>query len=180
MKLEETKGATNYVDISVSSELFEKASRGWPVKRFNGKYNCVEYLNSPSGLIILAHQNTRDRQVDGIHPAVLSESINSDRNIVEPLKSHSGNPFSNSPVEYNMHWMTRRSQGALIQKAFGRMIDQGDKEAYVIELSTSVQLAIYDAPFGLVIALSGSRTNDVAVILSAGEVDFMEEGVIRS
>lgn len=37
-------------------------------------------------------------------------------------------------------------------------------------------MAIYDAPFGPVIALFDSFTNDVFVILEAGNADFIEGG----
>lgn len=69
-----------------------------------GGYRMVEYFNSPHGLIVYAHR--ADDQVDGIHPASLSESIRSFRNIIEPLH-HS----RYEGTKYNVHYMTRRSQG---------------------------------------------------------------------
>lgn len=43
-----------------------------PTVKMIAPYEAVEYLNSPAGLIVLAHQNTIAGQVDGIHPSILS------------------------------------------------------------------------------------------------------------
>jgi len=163
----------NYVHVQVTTGMFERVSKGWRFTRFGNNYGRVEYLNSPSGLIVLAHQDTNAGQIDGIHPASLSGSITSPRNIIEPFRT-----TDSAPIAYNLHWMTRRSQGALIHDAFGRMVDSGDPEANSIETpdGETMGMAIYDAPFGPVIALFDSFTNDVFVILEAGNADFIKGG----
>ncbi len=72
-------------------------------------YSHVEYMNAPQGLILLAHHDDIVGQVDGIHPAALSDSIDRPVNIIEPLAAFDGKLFTRNPVAYNSHWMTRRS-----------------------------------------------------------------------
>ncbi len=98
-------------------------------------YCAVEYLSAPAGLIVLAHHNTIDGQADGIHPACLSKCIDRPVNIIEPLR--------NVAEAYNVHYMTRRSQGALVREAFGRMIDGGDPEAPRVETDRHFTLEIF-------------------------------------
>lgn len=111
---------------------------------FVAPYCQVEYLNSPEGLILLAHQDTVAGQVDGIHPVTIGKSISSERNIVEPLK---GSQCAASA--YNVHNMTRRSQGALVLEAFGRMVHGGDDEAHSVSSDKNFRrLEIYNTNFG--------------------------------
>ena len=163
----------NYVHVQVPAEMFERVSKSWRFVRFGDNYGHVEYLNSPSGVIVLAHQNTTVGQIDGIHPTSVSGSITGSRNIIEPFRT-----TESAPIAYNLHWMTRRSQGALIHDAFGRMVDSSDPEAHAVETpeGEAMGMAIYDAPFGPVIALFDSFTNDVFVILEAGNADFIDGG----
>lgn len=119
-----------------------------PILVLIAPYYNVEYLNSPKGLIVLAHQNTDDGQVDGIHPTTISEAIMTSRNIIEPLKSK-----QSGALEYNVHYMTRRSQGTLILEAFGRMINGGDEEAISISTEKFFKLEFYNTNLGLVIGV---------------------------
>lgn len=110
-------------------------------------YCQVEYLNSPKGLVVLAHHDTIAGQVDGIHPPEISKSIKSERNIVELLKgSH-----RDAPV-YNVHYMTRKSQGFLVQEAFGRMVHGGDEDAPSVSSEKNFRrLEIYNTKLGPII-----------------------------
>ncbi|MDP8251488.1 hypothetical protein [Pseudochrobactrum saccharolyticum] len=149
-----------YTDVTMSVENF----RGYvssvvgrkkvlPSLVLEAPYSHVEYLNSPAGLIVLAHHNTPDGQVDGIHPACIGKSIINPRNIIEPLK---GSKLS--PHAYNVHYMTRRSQGSLILEAFGRMIDGGDNEAPAVKPSGGFNLEFYNTRAGLIIGVIESDT----------------------
>jgi hypothetical protein len=109
-------------------------------------YTMVEYFNSPVGLIVFAHHNTIAGQVDGIHPAALSDSIVSPHNIIEPLTGSGDNAMA-----YNVHYMTRRSQGSLVLKAFGRTIQGGEEEAPWFKTGKSFQLEVYNLKTGVVI-----------------------------
>lgn len=175
---ETVKTPIPYGHATMRAETFGIFSDGWRCIRVGENYDPVEYLNSPHGLIVLAHQNTVAGQIDGIHPANLSGSISHNRNIVEPLKADDGMVFNNTPTATNLHWMTRRSQGALVLEAFGRMIDSDAPEACVLTSPEPMALEIYDAPFGPVIALFDSFTNDVHIIWPgiAGDVEFIESG----
>ncbi|MCA1775341.1 MAG: hypothetical protein LC676_06945 [Loktanella sp.] len=96
-----------------------------PSVQMAAPYYLVEYLNAPAGLIVLAHHDTDAAQVDGIHPAIIGDDVAANFcNIVEPLKG-----IGPKAPAYNVHWMTRRAQGSLLMKAFGRNIDVGDDEA---------------------------------------------------
>jgi len=110
------------------------------------RYYSVEYLNAPSGLVILAHQDSDDAQVDGIHPAAIGKSVDNFRNIVEPLKGTS----TDAPA-YNVHYITRRSQGGLVREAFGRMIQQGGPEAPHVSTDKSFYLEIYNTRIGPIV-----------------------------
>lgn len=123
-----------------------------PSVRLIAPYYSVEYLNSPSGLIVLAHHDTIDGQVDGIHPKSIGESIASSRIIVEPLKGI----CPESPA-YSIHYMTRRSQGALVLKAFGRMVHGGDDEAHCVDTEKYFSLEIYNTKVGPIV---GAIEND--------------------
>lgn len=109
-------------------------------------YYEVEYLNLPKGLVVLAHQDTVASQVDGIHPPEISKSIESDRNIVEPLRR-----LHRDAPAYNVHYMTRRSQGALVQEAFGRMVHGGSADAPSVSTEKSFRLEIYNTKLGPII-----------------------------
>lgn len=131
-------------------------------------YAGVEYMNSPAGLIILAHQADRWGQVDGIHPACLSSSIEKPGNIIEPFRCR--------PVEtaYNMHWMGRRSQGALVLEAFGRMIHGDDPEAPNLKTNSRFSLKFYASAFGLIVGIFERGTKAVHVIKPASfDLDTM-------
>ncbi len=117
-----------------------------PILVLIARYKTIEYFNSPEGLIVFAHRDTIAGQVDGIHPTSISKSILSNRNIVEPLKGK-----KSGALEYNVHYMTRRSQGALILEAFGKMIDGGDEEAIGISADKSLKLEFYNTKLGLII-----------------------------
>jgi hypothetical protein len=123
-----------------------------PIYVMVARYAEIEYFNSPEGLIVFAHDDTIDGQVDGIHPTSISNSILSNRNIVEPLKGK-----NSGALDYNLHYMTRRSQGSLILKAFGRMIHGGDKEAISISADKFLKLEFYNTKLGLIIgAIEGT------------------------
>ncbi|MEW4399613.1 hypothetical protein AB1J06_13085 [Agrobacterium tumefaciens] len=171
-----------YGHATMTTDAFDFLSKEWPSIRFGENYDRVEYLNSPHGLIVLAHQNTEDAQVDGIHPSNLSDSILNARNIVEPLKDSDGALFSSALGKFSAHWMTRRSQGALILSAFGRMIDGDDPEAVMLVSSEAMTLEIFNAPVGPIVALFDSFSNDVHVIWPglSGDVGFIQEGQTKS
>jgi len=125
-----------------------KRERGLAHIVLSAPYCMVEYLNSPKGLVVLAHHNTDEQQVDGIHPNTISErTARNTRNIVEPLKG----PRGAAPT-YNVHYMTRRSQGPLVQEAFGRMVHGGDDEALSVSSEANFnRIEIYNTKFGPVI-----------------------------
>ena len=135
-------------------------------------YKEIEYFNSPKGLIVFAHQDTFDSQVDGVHPNTIGKSIENERNIIEPLKGkHSG------PSGYNVHYMTRRSQGSLILEAFGKMIHGGDEEAISVSTKKSFTLVFHNTVNGLIIgAIEGDsrvciiRPKHLQVVKSECEV----------
>lgn len=135
-----------------------------PSLTLRAPYSHVEYLNSPAGLIVLAHHNTPHGQVDGIHPASIGKSIINPRNIIEPLKG-----TKRSPYAYNVHYMTRRSQGSLILEAFGRMIDGGDSEVPLIEANGHFTLEIYNSCAGPIVGVIESEKR-VYVIMPVAEV----------
>jgi hypothetical protein len=126
---------------------------------FKAPYYSVEYLNSPVGLIIFAHHDTVEGQIDGIHPAGVSESINRPVNIIEPLDADAGGLHS-----YNVHYMTRRSQGPLILKAFGRMIHQGEPEAPSLKTNGRFSLEIINTPAGPIVGVTEYGGDVVHVI----------------
>ncbi|MGN7771550.1 hypothetical protein [Phyllobacterium sp. 22552] len=171
-----------YLHETMSGKAFDTLSQGWNYTTLGNAYSYVEYLNSPCGLVVLAHQGDFNGQVDGIHPARLSHSIESTLNIIEPLKGHDKALFRNSPVGYNMHWMTRRSQGSLVLTAFDRMIDGGDPEAPYLKVGDDddssdgfFSVAVYDAPHGPVIGIHDYATNVAHVIRPAVAADEMRE-----
>lgn len=143
-------------------------------------YSHIEYMNSPQGIIVLAHRDD-DEVIEGIHPANLSDSINNAKNIIHPLADGDGNVFCTKPIAYNQHWMTRRSQGNLVLAALGKMIDSGDEAAphFLPEEDYMLQMSIYDTPNGPVFLIfpAGEYDSDVVhVIRPAEEVEFLEEG----
>ncbi|MBO9097565.1 MULTISPECIES: hypothetical protein, partial [unclassified Rhizobium] len=107
------------------------------------------YMNSPHGLVVLAHRDY-DEVVEGVHPASISNSIETPKNIVEPLAGDDGTAFNLNPVAYNSHWLTRRSQGGLVLAAFGRMIDGGDDAAprFIAHKDSTLEMSIHDTPDG--------------------------------
>lgn len=111
-------------------------------------YDAVEYLNSSAGLIVLAHHSTVAGQVDGIHPATIGKSIDNPRNIIEPLRGN----HPDAPA-YNVHYMTRKSQGSLVLEAFGRMIDGGDDEAPSFQTDGQFRLEIYNTKIGPIVGV---------------------------
>lgn len=115
----------------------------------DSSYSHIEYLNSPHGLIVLAHRDY-DEVIEGFHPANLSYSVTAPNNTIEPLKGDSGILFSREPIAYNQHLMTRRSQGGLVLAAFGRMIDGGDPEAprFLPPEDFTLQMSVHDTPEG--------------------------------
>ena len=171
-----------YGHATMTPDSFHHLSKEWPSIRFGENYDRVEYLNSPHGLIVLAHQNTEDGQVDGIHPSNLSDSILNARNIIEPLKDSDGALFDSVSGEFSAHWMTRRSQGALLLSAFGRMVDGGDPETVMLASSEAMSLEIFNAPVGPIVALFDSFTDDVHVIWPGipGDVAFLQEGQTKT
>lgn len=143
-----------------TASLFEETNRRGLL--MTAPYDCVEYLNSPSGLIVLAHHNAVAGQIDGIHPAELSRRIDRPANIVEPLKRRD----STSP-SYCAHYMTRRSQGGLVLEAFGRMIDGGDPLAPMLTTERRFSFEIFDAPFGPVVTVTEIGCDTVYMIRPA-------------
>lgn len=125
-----------------------KQKNGKPARRVKGfgLYRHVEYLNSPCGLIVLAHQE--NGQVDGIHPASISDSVKTFNCIVEPLQDR-----LYSRVRYSCHWLNRRQQGSLVLEAYGRMIDQGDPEAILLTPKHTFQMHVYMTAHGHVVAV---------------------------
>ena len=117
-----------------------------------GGYHHVEYFNAPQGLIVLAHQNTIDGQVDGIHPVSLSEHVDHPRNIIEPLVgANSG---------YAVHYLARRQHGGLVLGAFGRMIDAGDPEAPAFQVEEGeLVLEVFSTPAGPIVAIVEDAQN---------------------
>lgn len=146
--------AATHVHETMSEDAFCAFADGWSFTTFGDMlYSHVEYMNSPHGLIVLAHHNNVSGQVDGIHPASLSHSIDRPNNIIEPLKARDGTVFAREPVAYNSHWITRRSQGGLVLAGFGRMIDGGDPEAHCVEApkGEGFTMTVYETPSGPVI-----------------------------
>ncbi len=126
---------------------------------FDTEYRFVEYLNSPHGLIVLAHQ--LNEQVDGIHPSSLSGAISTEFgfNIVEPLPD---DEFSGE--RYSAHWMGRKQQGSLVLAGFGRMIDQGDPEAPCLPSGLlTYRMSVYPLPGGPIVAL---RIYDIVHVIA--------------
>jgi len=120
--------------------------------RLRGGYHHVEYLSAPQGLIVLAHQNSFDGQVDGIHPVTLSEYVSDDRNIVEPLVGRE--------TGYAVHYLNRRQQGGLVFGAFGRMIDAGAPEAPAFEIEKGeFVLEVIATPAGPMVAVIENAKN---------------------
>lgn len=139
-----------------------------PVIEPDAFYSHIEYMNSPHGLIVLAHRDY-DEVVEGIHPAKLSESISVPKNIVEPLEGDYGDDFGRELITYNRHWLTRRSQGSLVLAAFGRMIDGGDPEAprFIAPEDSTLQMSVHDTPDGPVFCVfsgNGETENVVHII----------------
>lgn len=125
-----------------------KHKNGKPARRVEGfaRYRHVEYLNSPLGLIVLAHQE--NDQVDGIHPSSISDSVRTFTSIVEPLSER-----RYSGVSYSSHWLNRRKQGSLVLAAYGRMINQGDPEAVLLTPKHTFRLHVYLTAHGPVVAV---------------------------
>lgn len=147
-------------------------------------YSRIEYMNSPHGIIVLAHRDY-DEAIEGIHPASLSDSIERPKNIVQPLTSEDGKMFNREPIAYNQHWMTRRSQGSLVLAAFGKMIDGGDEAAPCIlpAKDSTLHMSIYEASNNPVIFIfhAGEEKSDVVYVIQSEEkVDFIEEGQTKS
>lgn len=162
-----TAPAAMYVHETMTEEAFDALSNEWDAVAFGDElYSQVEYMNAPQGLILLAHHDDIVGQVDGIHPAALSDSIDRPVNIIEPLAAFDGKLFTRNPVAYNSHWMTRRSQGGLVLAGFGRMIDGGALEAPCIEASDNeaFSMTIYDAPDGPIIGVFDLGAEVVHVI----------------
>jgi len=138
------------------------------------RYDRVEYMNSPFGLIVLAHHGDIAGQIDGIHPKAISESITGPRNIIEPFTR------SETLPDYNVHYMTRRSQGGLVLAAFGRMIDSGDPLAPSISTERNLKLEVYNTPAGPVVILLEPGSNFVWAIkpteVEAQEAALLEDG----
>lgn len=130
-----------------------------PSVRMCAPYHYVEYLNSPVGLVVLAHHDDAAGQVDGIHPASIGKSIKTPRNIVERLKKL----HANAP-DYNTHYMNRRDQGALVLEAFGRMIDGGDSEAPFVKTDRRANLEFYNTQVGPIVGVI-ENPEEVYVIL---------------
>lgn len=130
-------------------------------------YTAVEYLSAPAGLVVLAHQNTVDGQVDGIHPSSLSKSVDRPVNILEPLRKTDG--------AYNVHYMTRRSQGALVREAFGRMVDGGDPEAPCIETDSRFTLEIFSLSGRPLVALLEEGNDRVYLLQMIGNGAAVKE-----
>lgn len=162
-----TAPAAMYVHETMTEEAVGAFSNEWGSFAFGAElYSHVEYMNAPQGLIVLAHHDDIVGQVDGIHPATLSDSIDRPNNIVEPLAAFDGRLFALSPVAYNSHWMSRRSQGGLLLAGFGRMIHGGAPEAHCLEEPDSecFSMTIYDAPHGPIIGVFDLDAEVVHVI----------------
>jgi hypothetical protein len=131
--------------------------------RLRGGYHHIEYLSAPQGLIVLAHQNASHGQVDGIHPVSLSEYVDDDRNIIEPLVGRDSG--------YAVHYLNRKQQGSLVLGAFGRMIAAGAPEApaFHVEKGEFV-LEMFSTPMGPM----------VAAIENAKKVHLIEgDGIVK-
>lgn len=178
--------AATYAHETMSEEAFRTVANAWSFTTFGDLlYSYVEYMNSPHGLIVLAHHGDSAGQVDGIHPASLSHSIGRPNNIVEPLTACDGTVFARDPVAYNSHWIGRRSQGGLVLAAFGRMIDGGDQEApsFKAPEGEGFTMTVYDAPNGPVVGVFDANEDVVHVIrpaaatLATSEQGIDDEGV---
>lgn len=168
--------ATTYVHESLSGKSYRRyiaaGKKSGALHLFlttRALYDQVEYLNSPAGLIVLAHHDTIDGQVDGIHPASLSSSIDRSWNIIEPLQCGQSKP------DYNTHYMGRKSQGALVLAAFGRMIHAGDAEAPNMRTDRHFSLQFFSAPSGPIVGVIEFGTDTVHVIKPAGLTSEMKE-----
>lgn len=128
--------------------------RGERGKVFRASYHLVEYFNAPSGLVVFAHRDAiEDWQVDGIHPDGSDQSIDASRNIIEPLRSRQA-----GEVRYNVHCLTRRSQGILLHDAFADDRPAYDIEAdhtfsIPIESTAYFTLEIFDTPQGPIVGV---------------------------
>lgn len=167
-------GAT-YTHETLSYEEFATYAKSLsrPVVEADTYYSHIEYMNSPHGLIVLAHRDY-DEVVEGIHPASLSHTIKTPKNIVEPLVRDDGNVFNCDPVAYNSHCLTRRSQGDMVLAAFGRMIDGSDPEApcFLAPEDSTLQMSIHDTPNGpmLLVFPCGDDEDVVHVIRPVNEM----------
>lgn len=146
--------AATYTHETLDYEAFEAYAKSLsgPVIEPDTFYSHVEYMNSPHGLLVLAHRDY-DEVVEGIHPASLSHTIATPKNVVEPLAGDRGDTFNREPIAYDSHWLTRRSQGSLVHAAFGRMIDGGDPEAprFLASNDSTLQMSVHDTPNGPII-----------------------------
>lgn len=128
--------------------------------KFNrAAYRAVEYLNSPVGVIVLAHHDTAAGQIDGIHPVCISDSINRPANIIEPFSRAT----ENAPA-YNAHYMTRRSQGGMVLAAFGRMVDGGDESAPKVETENRFMIEVFYSADGPVFGVIDNEADKVHII----------------
>ncbi len=167
--------AATYTHETLSYEEFATYAKSLsrPVVEADTYYSHIEYMNSPHGLVVLAHRDY-DEGVEGIHPASLSHAIKTPKNIVEPFVGDDGNVFNCDPAAYNSHCLTRRSQGDLVFAAFGRMIDGGDPEAprFLAPEDSTLQMSIHDTPNGpmLLVFPCGDGEDVVHVIRPVNEM----------
>lgn len=151
--------AATYTHETLSYEEFATYAKplSRPVVEADTYYSHIEYMNSPLGLLVLAHRDY-DEVVEGVHPANISHSIKTPKNFVQPLAGDDGTAFGREPVAYDSHWLTRRSQGALVLAAFGRMIDGGAPEAprFLATGDSTLQMSVHDTPSGPVFFIFAS------------------------
>lgn len=138
----------------------------------NGAYKHVEYFNSPYGLIVFAHQS--NGQVDGVHPAILSKSIEAPVNIIQTF---------GDDESYSVHWINRRWQGALLISAFGRVIHPDEAEAHLVETKRRFSLDMFSSPLGLIVgicegenvhALYATAEEEAKVATAEAEANFAQ------
>ncbi|MDN2580879.1 hypothetical protein [Aquibium sp. ELW1220] len=88
--------------------------RGHRGLTFRAPYEVIEYFNTPAGLIVFGHRGyLHNEQVDGIHPASITNSIDRPQNISEPFCC-----ADDQCPAYNVHYMTRKSQGIMLMEAW--------------------------------------------------------------
>lgn len=126
---------------------------------FGARYKFIEYMDSPKGLLVLAHRSD-DHLVDGIHPSCISETVSAYGNVV---------PLGSADSGYALHVVSSRQQGSLVRESFGRMVDAGAPEAPSIRCNDGMlRLGVYLRETGPLVCVA-SRPDMVHVIESEAQ-----------